>query len=63
MESQIRYWTVAELARSLRVSKQKIYRLVREGNLRGIQLGRHGLRISQAAVDQFLVAHVVAGDE
>ena len=48
-----RFLTVAEVARSLRVSNMTVYRLVRSGKLPAFQVGR-GYRLRESDVRKFL---------
>lgn len=45
--------TVGEVARSLRVSRMTIYRLVEDGHLESVRIGRV-IRIPETAVDAYL---------
>lgn len=46
--------TVAELAKSLRVSTMTVYRLVHSGTIESVRFGR-SYRIPRAAVQQYLI--------
>jgi len=48
-----KFWTVAEAARVMRVSKMTVYRLVHGGELKSIRVGR-AFRIPDTAVRHFL---------
>ena len=50
---------VHEVAEIFRVSYMTIYRLVRDGELRSIRVGR-SYRIPRSAVDEFVVTHATA---
>jgi excisionase family DNA binding protein len=53
--------TVAEVAAMMRVSKMTVYRLVHDGRLPALQVGR-SFRIPRAAIDDYLRdAYVRAG--
>jgi excisionase family DNA binding protein len=47
------FWTVAEVAETLRVSRMSVYRLIHGGELEAVQFGR-SFRISQDALDAYL---------
>jgi excisionase family DNA binding protein len=40
METDLKFWTVAELAAVLRISKMSVYRLIHSGELNAQQFGR-----------------------
>jgi excisionase family DNA binding protein len=50
---EARFQTVSEVARILRVSKMTVYRLIRQGDLPAVRVGR-GFRIRQDDVDRYL---------
>ncbi len=50
---QVRFLTVAEVARIMRVSKMTVYRLVHSGELPAIRVGR-SFRVPERAVHDFL---------
>lgn len=52
--------TVREVATAMRVSTMTVYRLIRDGQLPAIRVGKH-FRIRAADVDAFLAARVVNG--
>jgi len=52
-EPKIRYVTVAEVARALRVSNMTVYRLIQSGELAALRVGR-SYRINEADLDRFL---------
>lgn len=52
--------TVREVAAAMRVSTMTVYRLIRDGQLPAIRVGKH-FRIRAADVDAFLAARVVNG--
>jgi excisionase family DNA binding protein len=47
------YWTAAELATLMRVSKMSVYRLIHTGQLEAIRIGR-SYRVPDAAVTTYL---------
>ena len=51
--SDVRFLTVAEVASMMRVSKMTVYRLVHNGDLPAVRVGR-SFRVPQAAVDEYL---------
>jgi excisionase family DNA binding protein len=53
MESKQAFLTVAEVAETLRVSDMTIYRLIANGEIRAIKVGR-SYRIPAAALDEWL---------
>lgn len=55
MTAPIRWLTVAEVAKLLRVSKMTVYRLVDTDELAHVRVGR-SIRISKDGVDRFLAA-------
>lgn len=48
-----RYYTVEEIAKRLRVTRQAIYNWIDEGRLHAVKVGR-ALRIPESAVNAFL---------
>lgn len=48
-----KFLTVAEVAELMRVSKMTVYRMVQNGNLPAIRVGR-SYRVPKSAVDQYL---------
>lgn len=52
--TQTQYFTVAEVATALRLSRMTIYRMVESGQLHGIRTGVRGktIRIPAASVEQ-----------
>lgn len=50
---EMRFLTVAEVARILRVSKMTVYRLVHSGELPAVRVGR-SFRVSRRGVDDYL---------
>jgi excisionase family DNA binding protein len=51
--SGVKFWTVAEVADTLRVSRMSVYRLIHSGELEAVQFGR-SFRISAEALDSYL---------
>jgi excisionase family DNA binding protein len=51
--AQVRFLTVAEVARTMRVSKMTVYRLVHGGELPAVRVGR-SFRVPRRAVEDFL---------
>lgn len=51
--SEVRFLTVAEVAQTIRVSKMTVYRLVHNGELDAVRVGR-SFRVPETAVDNFL---------
>ena len=51
--SEVRFLTVAEVASVMRVSKMTVYRLVHNGDLPAVQVGR-SFRIPEQAVHDYL---------
>jgi excisionase family DNA binding protein len=47
-------WTVEEVARALRVSKQTVYRWIHQGDLGHFQLASGGIRLAGLHVQAFL---------
>lgn len=59
--SEIRFLTIAEVAAMIRVSRMTVYRLVHNGELPAIRVGR-SFRIPQQAVNDYLqVAFIAVG--
>ena len=54
--------TVAEVATRLRVSKMTVYRMVKSGDLRAVEVMR-SIRIPERVLDQYLAASVVVPEE
>jgi excisionase family DNA binding protein len=52
-EFEVRFLTVAEVARIMRVSKMTVYRLVHSGELSAIRVGR-SYRVPERAVQDYL---------
>jgi excisionase family DNA binding protein len=57
--SDMRFLTVAEVARIMRVSKMTVYRLVHSGELEAVRVGR-SFRVPEEAVNQYLKSAFVA---
>ena len=51
--SEVRFLTVAEVASVMRVSKMTVYRLVHNGDLPAVRVGR-SFRVPEQAVDDYL---------
>ena len=51
--SEARFLTVAEVAQTMRVSKMTVYRLVHNGELEAVRVGR-SFRVPESAVDDYL---------
>jgi excisionase family DNA binding protein len=51
--SGVKFFTVAEVASLMRVSKMSVYRLIHSGELESVRFGR-SFRVTQTAVDLFL---------
>lgn len=51
--SEVRFLTVAEVAQTMRVSKMTVYRLVHNGELEAVRVGR-SFRVPDHAVDEYL---------
>ena len=59
--SEVRFLTVAEVAVVMRVSKMTVYRLVHNGDLPAVRVGK-SFRVHEAAVHDYLrAAYVEAG--
>ncbi len=57
--SEVRFLTVAEVASLMRVSKMTVYRLVHNGDLPAIRVGR-SFRVPEQAVHDYLRDSFVA---
>lgn len=53
-----RLLTVAEVARTMRVSNMTVYRLIKSGQLRAIRVGKN-YRIRESEVERYLHERVV----
>jgi excisionase family DNA binding protein len=51
--AEVRFLTVAEVAKLMRVSKMTVYRLVHSGELTAVRVGR-SFRVPEHAVDGYL---------
>ena len=51
--SGVKFFTVAEVAALMRVSKMSVYRLIHSGELESVRFGR-SFRVTEAAVDAYL---------
>ncbi len=51
--SGVKFFTVAEVASLMRVSKMSVYRLIHSGELESVRFGR-SFRVTEAAVDAYL---------
>jgi len=59
--SDVKFLTVAEVAKLMRVSKMTVYRLVHSGELPAVQIGR-SFRVPEQAVHEYLrAAFIEAG--
>ena len=59
--SEVKFLTVAEVAKLMRVSKMTVYRLVHSGELTAVQIGR-SFRVPEQAVHEYLrAAFIEAG--
>jgi len=59
--SEVKFLTVAEVAKLMRVSKMTVYRLVHSGDLQAVQIGR-SFRVPESAVHEYLrAAFIEAG--
>ena len=59
--SEVKFLTVAEVAKLMLVSKMTVYRLVHSGELPAVQIGR-SFRVPENAVDDYLkAAYIAAG--
>jgi len=54
----VRFATVAEVAKLMRVSKMTVYRLVHSGELPAVQVGR-SFRVPESAVHDYLKSSLV----
>jgi excisionase family DNA binding protein len=59
--SDVRFLTVAEVAKVMRVSKMTVYRLVHSGDMPAVQFGR-SYRVPESAVQQYLRSASVEGE-
>lgn len=53
MASSVKFFTVAEVAAQIRVSKMTVYRLVHNGHLEAVRVGR-SFRVSEQALEDYL---------
>jgi excisionase family DNA binding protein len=51
--SEVKFLTIAEVASVMRVSKMTVYRLVHNGELPAVRVGR-SFRVSEEDVDEYL---------
>ncbi len=51
--TSVRFYTVAEVASVMRVSKMSVYRLIHSGELEAVRFGR-SFRVPESAVKAFL---------
>jgi excisionase family DNA binding protein len=59
--SEVKFLTVSEVAKLMRVSKMTVYRLVHSGELPAVQIGR-SFRVPEQAVHEYLrAAFIEAG--
>lgn len=54
MMVETRYWTVAEIAKLLKVSKPTVYDWIKHGKLRAAPLGRQTMRVRDEELARFL---------
>jgi excisionase family DNA binding protein len=54
---------VSEVAERLNCSKPTVYKLVSEGDLKGIKISENGLRIPEDSLEDFLARNVVVPTE
>jgi excisionase family DNA binding protein len=59
--SDVRFLTVAEVAKVMRVSKMTVYRLIHSGDMPAVQFGR-SYRVPESAVQQYLRSASVEGE-
>ena len=59
--SDSKFLTVAEVAAMMRVSKMTVYRLVHNGELPAVRVGR-SFRVPQDALDAYLRTATIEGD-
>lgn len=50
---QVKFLTVVEVAKTMRVSKMTVYRLIHSGELPAVRVGR-SFRVTQEAVQEYL---------
>ncbi len=53
MPSSVKFLTVAEVAMQMRVSKMTVYRLVHNGELEAVRVGR-SFRVPEHVLEQYL---------
>ncbi|HVE76595.1 MAG TPA: helix-turn-helix domain-containing protein [Actinomycetota bacterium] len=58
MNTKSEFLTVSEVARLMRVSNMTVYRLIRSGSLRAVQVGNR-YRVRESDVHQYLDDHYV----
>jgi excisionase family DNA binding protein len=51
--SEVKFVTIAEVASMMRVSKMTVYRLVHNGDLPAVRVGR-SFRVKESDVDEYL---------
>ena len=59
--SDAKFLTVAEVAAMMRVSKMTVYRLVHNGELPAVRVGR-SFRVPKDALDHYLATAYIEGD-
>ncbi|WP_182112127.1 MULTISPECIES: helix-turn-helix domain-containing protein [unclassified Actinotalea] len=59
---RLRYFTVAEVAETMRLSKMTVYRLVHSGELPAVRVGR-SYRVPQDALEAYLAASSVESSD
>jgi len=60
-DEQMTWLTTAEVARELRVPKERVYFLISESDLPAVRLGEKSLRVSRADLDLWLEGRRVGG--
>lgn len=58
--ADVRFMTVAEVALVMRISKMTVYRLIHQGELEAVRIGR-SFRVPEKAVNQYMRNAVVTG--
>lgn len=56
-----RYFTSKEVAEVLKVAEATVWKWVREGNLKAIQIANHTIRIPESALKEFINSRVING--
>lgn len=60
ISSSRQFLTVQELADIMRVSEMTVYRLIRDGSIPALRIGKH-LRVASDDFDRFLQSNAVGG--